>query len=638
MAVFQDGFPDLNGWTADIVADGTTRGVAWNTAYNHGTFTGGGNAETLIGAVGTNGCWSYKSFPRPFAAGRYEGWFYDTSANNNSRQGIHLRGYQGTALAFSVYVGTYSATSFANYSVGVYGLGEGSWRTWTAIAPRSVGWHKFTIEFLPYAGSNDMKFYVDDVLKYTTYRPAATNTYGISKTYLGHNYNVNQSGWFDDLGFYADPPIAPTITAPTALNTTTIQWNYTDNSDKEAGFDLHDAAQTQKGTTGMNTSFIAESGLVANTRYTRHVHGYNGTLDSAQSLDASAYTLSTPPTSGNVACLGRTSGAAYGTPGFAFGAVGGFGAGKVEYYRIAWDQSPSYAWTGSETQWGSGDLAVTATSGGNWYLHAKGYNGDGVANGTLDLGPFVYDATPPSPPTVSDDGIYTGSTSTLHASWTGAEDPESAIVKYYYAIGTAAGSTDVADWTEALDSSVTRSGLTLAVGSTYYVAVKAENAVGLQGAMGFSDGITVVPTVASIPAAKALVDETLLALDGNIVSANFTNQFYLEDANRLSGILVDATSPDEGRRVSIAGKLTTVGGERTLTDVTVFTGDQIGVPLPRQMVNRILGGSDMYANTPGVTGGIGINNIGLLVGTTGRVTHVDTGFCYIDDGCGIQDG
>lgn len=639
VAVFQDGFPDLNGWTADVVFDGSTRGVAWNATHNHGTFTGGGNAETLIGGgavPGTNGCWSYKSFPRPFAAGRYEGWFYDTAANNNSRQGIHLRGYQGTTLAFSVYVGTYSATSWGNYSAGVY-PGSGVW-AWQTLVARSVGWHKFTIEFLPYTGSNDMKFYVDDSLKHTTNRPATTNTYGISRTYLGHNYNVNQSGWFDDLGFYADPPLSPTITAPTALSATSIRWNYTDNSDKEAGFDLHDTAQTQKGTSAMNINYITESGLVANTRYTRHVHGYNGTLDSAQSLDASAYALSTPPTSSNVTCLGRTSNTAYGTPGFAFGAVEGFGTGKVEYYRVAWDQLPSYAWTGSETQWGSGDLSVTATIGGNWYLHAKGYNGDGVENGSVDLGPYVYDATPPSAPTVSDDGKYTGSTSQLHASWAGAEDPESAIVKYYYAIGIDPGSTEIADWTETTSTSVTRSGLSLDVGSSYYFSVKAENEVGLVGGIGMSDGIMVVQTVDSIVEAKALDNETLLALDGNIVSANYTDHFYIEDSDRLSGIRVDASSPEEGRSVSVAGKLDTVGGERVLTEATVFPGDLPGAPRPLLMLNRTLGGGDLNDMARGVTGGFGINNIGLLVRATGRVTHADVGFCYIDDGSGIQDG
>ena len=32
----------------------------------------------------------------------------------------------------------------------------------------------------------------------------------------------------------------------------------------------------------------------------------------------------------------------------------------------------------------------TATSSGSWYLHVKGFNSAGVANGTLDLGPCIY--------------------------------------------------------------------------------------------------------------------------------------------------------------------------------------------------------------------------------------------------------
>jgi hypothetical protein len=640
VAVFQDGFPNLNGWTADVVADGSTRGVVWDGGVNHGTFSGSGSAKTLVGGgavPGTNGCWSYKSFPRPFAAGKYEGWFYDTSANNSSRQGIHLRGYSGATLAFSLYMGTYSAISFGNYCAGIYGLGEGGWRLWTILSPRGVGWHKFTIEVLPYTGTNDLKFYVDDSLKYTTWRPAYTNSCGISKTYLGHNYNVNFEGWFDDLGFYADPPLSPTIGAPTALSTSQMQWNFADNSNNEAGFDLHDASQAQKGTTGMNTTSITESGLSPNTQYTRHVHGYNGTLDSAPSLNASCYTLSVPPTGSNVTC-DRSPSTWYGTPDFVFTAVGGFGPGRVQYYRYAWEQSDTHTWTGSEPQWGSGDLPMMATSSGSWYLHVKGYNGDGVANGVLALGPYRYDGTPPSTPSVSDDGKYTASTSELHAAWTGADDPESGVARHWYANGTSPGSTDVVGWTESASASATHTGLSLSIGTTYYFSAKSENGVGLTGGVGMSDGITVVQTIDSIPEAKELADETLLGLNDNIVTANFGDHFYIEDADRISGLRVEGAGPAEGRQISVAGKLQTVGGERVLSEATVFLGGNPGVPEPLLLVNRDVGGGALNAQTPGITGASGTHNIGLLVTTMGTVTHAEPGFCYINDGSNLLDG
>jgi hypothetical protein len=142
----------------------------------------------------------------------------------------------------------------------------------------------------------------------------------------------------------------------------------------------------------------------------------------------------------------------------------------------------------------------------------------------------------------------------------------------------------------------------------------------------------------SISEAKALPDGTPVALDGNIVSADFGDLFYMQAADKTSGIHVDALGPDEGTEVSVAGKMDTVGGERVLSEVTVVPGDPVGVPRPRLMGNSALGGAELNELTPGVTGASGTNNIGLLVATTGRVTHADVGFCYFDDGSAIQDG
>ena len=59
------------------------------------------------------------------------------------------------------------------------------------------------------------------------------------------------------------------------------------------------------------------------------------------------------------------------------------------------------------------------------------------------------------------------------------------------------------------------------------------------------------------------------------------------------------------------------------------------VPLLR---TSALGGGALNAYTIGVTGGIGVNNIGLLVSVAGKITHDDTGFAYVDDGSLVQDG
>ncbi len=64
------------------------------------------------------------------------------------------------------------------------------------------------------------------------------------------------------------------------------------------------------------------------------------------------------------------------------------------------------------------------------------------------------------------------------------------------------------------------------------------------------------------------------------------------------------------------------------------------VPFPIGVTSRDIGGAAFNQYTPGVEGGSGANNIGLLVRMWGVVTHVDQAgkFFYIDDGLGRQDG
>ncbi len=64
------------------------------------------------------------------------------------------------------------------------------------------------------------------------------------------------------------------------------------------------------------------------------------------------------------------------------------------------------------------------------------------------------------------------------------------------------------------------------------------------------------------------------------------------------------------------------------------------VPEPLALPNRSVGGGALNQYTPGVEGGQGLNNIGLLIKTWGKVTYRDPGgaFFYIDDGSKLFDG
>ena len=79
-------------------------------------------------------------------------------------------------------------------------------------------------------------------------------------------------------------------------------------------------------------------------------------------------------------------------------------------------------------------------------------------------------STPPAAPANVRDGTgadiaATTSTTQLSANWDAANDPDSGISGYQYAIGTTAGGTNTVNWTSLGNvTTVTQTGLTLSVG------------------------------------------------------------------------------------------------------------------------------------------------------------------------------
>jgi hypothetical protein len=161
----------------------------------------------------------------------------------------------------------------------------------------------------------------------------------------------------------------------------------------------------------------------------------------------------------------------------------------------------------------------------------------------------------------------------------------------------------------------------------------------------FAGQIGVMPSSAYI---KTLGDHEEVSLAGKVVTAGtdqFTGHFYIEESDQSSGIrVVSSENVTAGKIVTFRGFLGTAdNGERQVTPASLSIAPDMGtVPNTLGMLGRVLGGSGAVdaltgAGQRGVYGGIGLNNVGLLVRIVGNVTHSAADCFYVDDGSGAQD-
>ncbi len=156
-------------------------------------------------------------------------------------------------------------------------------------------------------------------------------------------------------------------------------------------------------------------------------------------------------------------------------------------------------------------------------------------------------------------------------------------------------------------------------------------------------------------------DNTEFLVRGKVVTAVMSDGFYVQEPGKYHGLKV--AWPYGGitvdRYILVHGTMQTDAstGERYLLGDCIYK-DAATAPAirPVGMTLTSLGGS-LYGLQPGVadaswvssaggeptmvyTAANGVNNIGCLIRTTGKVTavYVDDGFFYIDDGSGLVDG
>lgn len=154
------------------------------------------------------------------------------------------------------------------------------------------------------------------------------------------------------------------------------------------------------------------------------------------------------------------------------------------------------------------------------------------------------------------------------------------------------------------------------------------------------------PPVTSMDSVKKQADGAMVSFNDSVVSWALDDVCYVEKADRSSGIRVVKTAHGlvAGDKVLVSGQIKTDAGinERFIDAYeAVKIGDDEIKPLA--INNKAAGGSDFGtppAGQAGVAGGVGLNNIGLLVRMYGRVSApFDAGgitYYSIDDGAGTN--
>jgi uncharacterized protein (TIGR03790 family) len=247
-----------------------------------------------------------------------------------------------------------------------------------------------------------------------------------------------------------------------------------------------------------------------------------------------------------------------------------------------------------------------------------------------------------TPPTVSVDESSMHLTDTATISATAADDSGIHSVDFYFD-GKFIGSATQPPYCVTLDTTqyvvgphkvevvATESG-PVAAQATAIATVNVENPV--SNLVSISDAYH-SPDGQGVRITEKVVTAGTLEMGGG--------EFYVEDHTRAGGIrIVSSQILEEGDVVSIVGDLVTENGERSVAATEVQTDEHLLTRLaPVQMQNRAVGGGDVNDQTRGITGAVGLRNLGLLIKTWGRVTYVggvDEPFFYIDDGSRLVDG
>ncbi|MFA6449986.1 MAG: hypothetical protein WCX65_10975, partial [bacterium] len=145
---------------------------------------------------------------------------------------------------------------------------------------------------------------------------------------------------------------------------------------------------------------------------------------------------------------------------------------------------------------------LSMTHGSTYYINIKAKNAAGLWSAVgSSIGVTVNTTLLSGPATINDglgaDEAFTPSNNTLSENWSAV----ATALSYDYAIGTAPGARNTLDWTNAgAVTTITKTGLALTQGTTYYFSVRARNSADVPGVATVSNGIRVDANPPGLPA------------------------------------------------------------------------------------------------------------------------------------------
>ncbi len=420
-----------------------------------------------------------------------------------------------------------------------------------------------------------------------------------------------------------------------------IQWNWTEG-DTADGFHVFDAASfgAQKG--NVTATNFPEAGLTSNKVYSRWVSSYLAvagpnapyvTFDSARVALASARTLATVPTVDlNVAAPAPGT---YGGSWPGLTSIGGFGEnGLVSKFKYKWSTNAADTITeGQGTDWSGGTMDTLPGSDGTWYLYLRSYNADGVGNGSTKLGAYVFDTQPPTGSIVINNGDAT--TSNVNATLT-LSSPDATQMKF---------SNDGTSYSTPEAYATSKSWTLTSGDGLKTVYVKFIDGAGNES-IAYSDTIQLssAELVAKISDLWPKSNGPGYKLTDKVVTGVVGNAFWIEETDRYAAIKViwNGTMPAQDHAVNVTGVLDSSSGQRVLNASSV-TDKGAATPIKALgVVEKSAGGAEINTDTPSITNGKGLYNIGMLVRIAGSASNANTAdpnnkFFYLDDGSGLVD-